>query len=1093
MKKLIYGKAKTGKTEYLIRELLASKAKRRLWIVPDQFALSSEQTLAERSGVPGLIDIEVLSLSRLAQRLIDEQGGPKGKPITAIGRAVLLREVLSKVQSDLKVFSKSIRKQGFLEELDRTLRALAGKTIEASGEGGLAARKLADLEIIQAAYRERTQNLYLDDEHRMEFATALIPTSQMIRESAIWIDDYDFFSDRELRMIAALSAHCGGLSLALCVAPKSLFSQYTKRTFEQLRAAVSDWTEIELRAPERTGLAALAEHIFLYEDRPTPIPSDQHLELYAADDRYAEIDYVATRIVGLARDAGISLQRIGVICPELSSYEATIRRVFARYDIPYFMDARASLVQNPLTVFLRALFDCYLSPNRPDGMVGLLKSSVLEISRYTASEYEMFCRSRGIVPYNMKANAHRFEEATEDVQRAHCLLLELTARFERDRQYTVREFAQILYTLLADFEVANHLEKAIRARSVRESEQSVERSVVERMEATAQRQIWDRFLDLLEEWIAIDSGEPMSLFELDRLLFAGISRIDGGRIPVTDEAVIVGGIDRVRDRGLDALFVVGALEGAFPSLRSSNRLFTLREKEDMAELGIDEFLDEVDIAREHFRIYFALTRPQSRLYLSYPLTVQDGNTNRSLLIHKIERISHVRPQTALALEQREAFSVSLPLPTLEKALVESKPAALQALPKVIAMLPEDARRLGADWESPIHSMPGAIKDKHLSVSSLEQYGECPFRFFVSRVLNPKRLREYHLEADRFGSAVHEVIEHAMKELYPRATTVGEEGAAGKRAYLRDALAVDLPTLVDRVIEQRLRDEIFSASAENRYTIEKLRQSVHSSIDAIRKQLAKGDFYPVHRELWYDYALPDTEYTLRGIIDRVDESIEPSATSAGDSSSVDGSHTSNASSDSKGYFRVIDYKTGDRRVQISGIYDGNELQLMTYAMAYEHLSDGEIAGIYYFLTGEEIEETTKSFETLPPKSKAMNGISLDVPEVMRRQGIDGSETSVVSIRFKQDGNPHATSSVLTKEGWKRLKERHLENLKDRVGAIDRGAFPVLPTKKSDRSACTFCEYGAICQFDTSLPGMQYREVPSSRESEIRKQLNEGGER
>ena len=54
---------------------------------------------------------------------------------------------------------------------------------------------------------------------------------------------------------------------------------------------------------------------------------------------------------------------------------------------------------------------------------------------------------------------------------------------------------------------------------------------------------------------------------------------------------------------------------------------------------------------------------------------------------------------------------------------------------------------------------------------------------------------------------------------------------------------------------------------------------------------------------------------------------------------------------------------------------------------------------------------------------------------------------------------------------------------KIGYKDaEGKVKIEPYKLGDQTACAFCPYRSICQFDRQLPGNNYRNLPSLKDNE-----------
>ena len=74
----IYGAAGSGKSSYvqelLIKQSEADSSRNFFLIVPDQFSMQAQADIVARSGSEGILNIDVLSFSRLAYRIFEETG-----------------------------------------------------------------------------------------------------------------------------------------------------------------------------------------------------------------------------------------------------------------------------------------------------------------------------------------------------------------------------------------------------------------------------------------------------------------------------------------------------------------------------------------------------------------------------------------------------------------------------------------------------------------------------------------------------------------------------------------------------------------------------------------------------------------------------------------------------------------------------------------------------------------------------------------------------------------------------------------------------------------------------------------------------------
>ncbi len=78
-----------------------------LCIVPEQFTLQTERDLIDSQNLQGMMQIEVLSFTRLAQRIFSEVGGITRVEINELGKNMMIRKLLEEYKEDLLVYEKA--------------------------------------------------------------------------------------------------------------------------------------------------------------------------------------------------------------------------------------------------------------------------------------------------------------------------------------------------------------------------------------------------------------------------------------------------------------------------------------------------------------------------------------------------------------------------------------------------------------------------------------------------------------------------------------------------------------------------------------------------------------------------------------------------------------------------------------------------------------------------------------------------------------------------------------------------------------------------------------------------------------------------
>ena len=87
-------------------------------ITPEQFSFTAEQKLMEAIDTKAVMNAEVITLSRMAYRVLGEVGGNNKSSLSKCGKAMLIYSILNQYKSELKFLGKSD------ENIDLSMRAI---------------------------------------------------------------------------------------------------------------------------------------------------------------------------------------------------------------------------------------------------------------------------------------------------------------------------------------------------------------------------------------------------------------------------------------------------------------------------------------------------------------------------------------------------------------------------------------------------------------------------------------------------------------------------------------------------------------------------------------------------------------------------------------------------------------------------------------------------------------------------------------------------------------------------------------------------------------------------------------------------------
>ena len=335
-----------------------------------------------------------------------------------------------------------------------------------------------------------------------------------------------------------------------------------------------------------------------------------------------------------------------------------------------------------------------------------------------------------------------------------------------------------------------------------------------------------------------------------------------------------------------------------------------------------------------------------------------------------------------------------------------------------------------------------------SVSEIETYSRCPYKYFISYGLRPDVENDFDIDQMEIGNIVHKSLEELSRLL--------------KEENIDDITDEKLDTLLEENFKEGIDlnlEALRKDSPKNAYILENMLNSAKRNAREIKRGLKRSDFKLFAFEEsfdkggFFDQVDIDGENYLRGRIDRIDK--------AGD------------------LIRIIDYKTGAKSFKLVNVLNGLDLQLIVYMMAASDKDFKPVASFYLPLR-DEIEKMDKVSLTDQENLKEiladkfqMTGLLLKVNEEVIRlmdRDYDKDKLAVFDPKKNEIVNPE-DFEVLT-HFTKDLIKQIIENIKN--GLID--LRPVREDKQ--RKECTYCDYRGICKFDEIIDSDRFRDIDKS---------------
>ena len=109
--------------------------------------------------------------------------------------------------------------------------------------------------------------------------------------------------------------------------------------------------------------------------------------------------------------------------------------------------------------------------------------------------------------------------------------------------------------------------------------------------------------------------------------------------------------------------------------------------------------------------------------------------------------------------------------------------------------------------------------------------------------------------------------------------------------------------------------------------------------------------------------------------------------------------------------------------------------------------------------------------------------------MDKSLIDGERKNslVIPVGLTKDGNVGKSTSAISYEDFKLLRKYVRHAIKDLCEEMLSGEIRIAPYKHKDGTSCDFCDYSAICQFDSTIKDNKYKNLNNKSNEEIIKMM------
>lgn len=1103
---VIYGSSVSGKTEQMyrrmIREAALNPALRYCLIVPEQASLAAQGALVQLHPDHALTNIDVLTFNRLSYRVFQDLHEDERTILSETGKLMLLRLTAERHAERLPALRRNLKREGFLNELKSVVSELAEYNVSPESLNGYAEElaeypllqaKLRDISVIYSEFMALLHRDYEMAEERMKRLADCLGRWEDLPGTVFVLDGFTGFTPLQYKVLQVMLSGAKDVLLLADIGqgrdPETekneddLFYMGAHMT-EQLRALAigAGVPESVVRAESEAAVSpeirCMEAGLFVYPKHKFTDETDR-VRIIRAGSPAMEVRVILSEILKGIRQ-GLRYRDMAVISGTPALYREELEEQLTDAGVPFFFDERKELKINPLVLLTEHLLAAPEANFSYEWVFDLVKNPIMtayfeeripdtDIAERIA-ETENYVRALGIRGRNLwqqewTGRYHGFPEIRLPfvnevrVQTAE-ILTEITEALGAAE--TTGEKCEAIQAFLDRVRAADTMQR------LSESFRAEQRFTLSREYAGAM----DAVRELLAQMKQILGEVPLSADLFRDVLSSGLSDLRLRMVPPTRDRLVIGDVRRSRLSGIRRLFILGANDGRLPETESAGGLLSDFDREILKE----KQLTLSPTAREEsffsrFYLYLLFTEPSESLLLTYAAVDTDG---RALLpAAAVQELKDLFPRVPeeraeegslyyISTEDQGLRTLALNLRRAEDRYLENGPEELDVSSaalyhwfrqtgKEAALLKiEDGLFMRYREEQLSDESAGRMfrETVNSSVSRLESYAGCAFSHFLRYGLGLNEKEEHEIRPVDIGTVLHASLDCFFRKLR-------EEG----RDW-REITEEERDALVRSSVEEAAEAEqkgLLRDTERSRYLKRRLVRIMDRTVRVLTQQWRAGAFEDTVTEKHFQMTVDPALLDIRGSIDRLDTYEK----------------------DGRIYARVIDYKSGSRKLDYTRIYYGLQLQLLIYMEAAKAALSAQYGGAevvpagtyYYHIEDPIVTPGSRSAEDEIRHELALTGPTNGAPEVLQMTTEDPGELPLVvkSLALKKDGSFTNGADVLSSREFDELG-RFVRN---KALALSRdmteGRIPVRPYRLDNETGCSYCPYRSVCGYDDRIEG------------------------
>lgn len=1053
MMNLLIGLDRASLTQEMLKRICQSAAKGTeglIYIVPEQFSHEAERALCAMGGDTISRYAEVLSFSRLSDRVSAYYGGAAAAYLDKGGQLLAMALAAEQISSRVKLFAPVLRKPEFLADMVRMVEEFQSYCLEPAvlletsrRVEGVFAQKLEEIGLLYEAYLAVCANGKADPTDKLIRLRDALLECDWAQSRRFYLDGFSDFTGLELTVLEALLQKSPEVWISLAGSSNAAMMRLTSKMRSELKSLAAKWDcpchvqQYDVQLPRDPALQVFLHALFTQEE---VLVESEKVTLCSFSSVEEECRGTALQIKSLL-SGGARCRDISIACTDMRLYEAPLRAALTAAGLPAYFAGETDLLAKPV---IHSVVNCLTAAAGPldyEDAALYLKSGFPPVSRNSCDlldDYAYRWNLRGSQwekPWELHPRGYGEAWTEEDLKKLEAL--------NADRKTALAPLLclrQALKCAKNTGEMVLALDRFLETVGLRQQlEEKANSWQAEGNGQAAQElaQLYEILRQSLEQiWLVLGQTvrSPEDFCRLYRLL---LTQYRVGTIPAGLDQIYVSDLPDLRHRLTKHLLVLGADEGRFPTYKAAEGLLTEDERRRLLSCGIalaPSRADQMD--QEMCKIQRAMYAATDSIRMSYA-----GDAPAWLF----RRAASLFP-TSFHAGHDEVFLDISSLAAWRLRHGDQTPLQMPALISV----EEDLQKKRDYSFAPLRreTVRGLYGQQiYLSASRIDKYASCRFSFFLAYGLKARPRRQAKLDPSVFGTFVHAVLEQVVNRVE-------------KLGGFWNVSQEQLLSVATEEINQYAALHFPEQAERDAYLFHRSQEEILDIVLDLGQELQSSLFQPACCELEFSQSGPlppiavegsEASCLISGFVDRVDLYER----------------------DGNTYVRVVDYKTGKKDFDYTDILNGAGMQMLIYLFAlrqygaaYFGKSSLEPAGVLYLPARKEYSLT----QPMPDQAT----VRQQHQEERRRRGLIRGDEILLAAMEQEPENPRFMPYTVGKNGPQGdladqrqmvLLERHvIRTLVSMTDGIASGEVTPNPVIRGQNSACQYCDYATVCHGD-----------------------------